>query len=292
MSINRGPTLRAQWLGEQLRMLRDAAGMNLREAGGYLQRDASTVSRFETGLYPPRPEDVEALLNLYRVTDAKRRQMLERLTRDVWQKGWWEGYSGDVFKSMVDYAWLESRAEEIRVFHPVVVPGQLQTRGYAEAVMRAADPDLPDIQIERWLELRLLRQHVVTTAKTRLTVILDEAVLRRPVGGTVVMAEQLDHLAEAARRSNVGLRVLPVEAGTHASPDGAFFIFVMPEPFPVLVCIDTPAGAIYVEHDGVDPFESRYRLLEKIALGPDESIALVSAVAEEMRRPRRRPKRD
>ncbi|MGH3737714.1 MAG: helix-turn-helix domain-containing protein [Micromonosporaceae bacterium] len=288
MSINRGPTLRAQWLGEQLRMLRDAAGLNLREVGGYLRRDASTISRFETGTYPPRMEDVEALLNFYQVTDAKRRQVLERLTRDVWQKGWWDGYSGEVFKSMIDYAWLESRAEEIRAFQPIVVPGLLQTRGYAEAVMRAADPDQPDSQIERWLELRLLRQHVVTTAKTQLSVILDEAVLRRPVGDAGVMAEQLDRLAEAAQRSNVALRVLPAEAGAHASPDGAFKVFVMPEPFPVLVCIETPAGAIYVEHDGVDPFAARYRLLEKISLGPEKSVALVSAAAEQMRRSRRR----
>lgn len=288
MSINRGPTLRAQWLGEQLRMLRDAAAMNLKEVGGYLQRDASTVSRFETGLYPPRMEDVEALLNLYRVTDAKRRDTLERLARDVWQKGWWDGYAGDVLKSMVDYAWLESRAEEIRAFHPVVVPGLLQTRGYAEAVMRAAEPEQSDSQIERLLELRMLRQHVVTTAKTRVSVILDEAVLRRPVGGAAVMAEQLDHLAETAQRSNIGLRVLPIEAGAHAAPDGAFFIFVMPDPFPALVCIETPTGGVYVEHDGVDRFVSAYHRLEQIALGPDESVALVSAVSKEMRRPRRR----
>lgn len=145
----------------------------------------------------------------------------------------------------------------------------------------------PTTQIDRWLELRLLRQHVVTTATTRVTVVVDEAVLRRPVGGRDVMADQLDHLADASQRRNVALRVLPTDAGAHAAPDGAFLIFVMPDPFPPLACVETPAGAVYVEHDAVDRFALAYRRLEEIALGADESLALVSTAAKEMRRSRR-----
>ncbi|MGH3711284.1 MAG: helix-turn-helix domain-containing protein, partial [Pseudonocardiaceae bacterium] len=106
-------TLRAQWLGQSLRELRDSTGMTLTQAGEFLQRNASTVSRFESGEYPIRRPDLMALLDLYSVSDRRKRDGLLRLSEDVWQKGWWDGYE-ELEQPFVDYVWLESRATTIR----------------------------------------------------------------------------------------------------------------------------------------------------------------------------------
>ncbi|AVH20894.1 helix-turn-helix domain-containing protein [Nocardia cyriacigeorgica] len=274
MAARPEPTLRAQWLGQQLRRYREAAGLTLKEAAAYLNRDSSTVSRFEAGLYPPRDNDVQELLTLYGVSSEPIRSSLRKLSMEVWQKGWWEGYAKDVDPSIVDYAWLEARAAEIKSFNPIVVPGLLQTPAYAEAVMRAVDPDVPDEQVDRWLEVRMLRQQTLSLPRpTQFTAILDESVLRRPVGGHRVMTEQLEHLAEVALRPNIHIRVLPERLGAHAAPDGSFKLFNMPEPYPNLACIETPAGVIYVEDDGIKRFVAAFDRLEQATLDREESIA-------------------
>ncbi|WP_067817468.1 helix-turn-helix domain-containing protein [Nocardia inohanensis] len=273
MAGRQGPTLRAQWLGQQLRRYRDEAGITLKDAAAYLKRDSSTVSRFEAGLYPPRADDVQELLTLYGVGDEQVREALRRLSLDVWQKGWWEGYAQDVDPSIIDYAWLEARASEIKSFNTVVIPGLLQTPAYAEAVIRAVDPDASDDQVDRWLEVRMIRQQVLSRPRpVQLTTILDESILRRPIGGAKVHAEQLAHLANMAERSNVVVRVLPESVGAHAAPDGSFKVFDLPDPYPTLACVETPAGVIYVEADGIARFTAAFGRLAAAALGPEESL--------------------
>lgn len=268
-----GPTLRAQWLGQLLRKYRDEADLTLREAANYLERDSSTISRFEAGLYPPREDDVQALLTLYGVSDKKTREALQKLSVEVWQKGWWEGYAQDVDPSIIDYAWLEARAGRIKSFNTVVVPGLLQTPAYAEAVIRAVDPDVADSQIDRWIEVRMIRQQVLTRPRpVAMTAVLDESVLRRPIGGPETLSEQLSHLATVAERSNIDIRILPESVGAHAAPDGSFKLFDMPEPYPDLACIETPAGVIYVEADGIGRFTGAFERLESVALTSRESL--------------------
>ncbi|BEK85604.1 helix-turn-helix domain-containing protein [Nocardia seriolae] len=276
MAGKTGPTLRSQWLGQQLRRYRDEAGMTLKEAAAYLKRDSSTVSRFEAGLYPPREDDVRELLTLYGVADGRVREALQKLSLEVWRKGWWEGYAQDIDPSIVDYAWLEARAAEIKSFNVVVVPGLLQTPAYAEAVIRAVDPDSDDAQVDRWLEVRMIRQQVLTRPRpVRLTVILDQSILRRQIGGAEVHAEQLAHLANMADRSNVTVRLLPEAIGAHAAPDGSFKIFDLPDPYPTLACVETPAGVIYVEADGIQRFTAAFDRLREVALSPDDSAAVL-----------------
>ena len=103
-----GPTLQAQWLGQQLRALRASTEMTLRQAGEYLQRDPSMVSRFETAEYPIRRGDVLALLDLYNVSEERTRDGLLRLSDDVWRKGWWDGYANTVDRQYIDLPWLEA----------------------------------------------------------------------------------------------------------------------------------------------------------------------------------------
>ncbi|MFD1536950.1 helix-turn-helix domain-containing protein [Nonomuraea guangzhouensis] len=282
MSGKRGVTLRAQWLGKHLRELRESAGLTLKEAGDYLQRDASTVSRFEAGLYPARTPDVIALLDLYGVTIPNERETLTRLSREVWQNGWWDDYSGDVSHGIVDYAWLENRAEKISSFDAFVIPGLLQTRDYMEAVIRAEDPDASSEQIERWIEFRLTRQKILTDDGPVFSTILEEYALRRMVGGPKVMRSQLAHLTGQASCPNVEVLVLPVSAGAHASPDGAFRIFELPEPYPAVAYVPTPAGSIYVEGQAAERLRVKYDRIHRDSLDAKDSLELIAAVADSL----------
>jgi transcriptional regulator with XRE-family HTH domain len=284
MIARRGPTLRAQLLGQQLRQLREEARLTLKEVAEYVQRDSSTVSRFEAGILPARVPEVLAYLDLCGIDDSRRREALKRLSQDVFQKGWWDGYADEVAGSLVDRIWLESRAQEIRTFQVVVIPGLLQTRDYAEAIIRTADPDAPEEQIQRWVDIRITRQQLLTQDEPiRLVAILDEAVLRRKVGGSKVMRTQLDHLVDAAGRPHVEILVLPADAGAHASPEGSFEVFEMPEPYSDFGYLQTPGGEIYVEAAAVERLASAYDRLRGMALGRKDALAFIASVAKGMK---------
>jgi hypothetical protein len=269
-----------QWLGKQLRELREAAKLTLREAGHHVQRDAATISRMEVGLVPARTPDVVALLNLYGVSSGSKRDGLERLSRDVWQKGWWDRYAVATLGPMLDHAWLEARARRIRSYDAMVVPGLLQTRDYAAAVITAADPAAPREHLDHWLEFRMDRQRVLDAEPDpRVEILLDEAVLHRLIGGAEVMRGQLLRLAEAAERPNVTVRVVPFGAGAHASPEGPFVIFDMPEPYPDVVYVETRGGSYYTEAASADGFVRAYDSLRTVALIPDVSARFIRDAA-------------
>ncbi len=256
--------------------------MSLKKSATYLQRDPSTVSRFESGEYPIRRPDLLALLDLYRLDDDSLRQTLLKVGDEVWQTGWWDGYAEHVPGALLDLSWLEERALRIRSFDPLVIPGLLQTREYARSVIAAGAPAASAEQFERWVEFRMARQQVLAREDPlRLAVLVDEAVLRRPAGAAEVMYAQLDRLLETAAWPNVEVRVLPLRAGVHASPEGSFRLVEMPEPYSDIVHVSTPAGAIYVESDGVRQFEETYHRLYETALDPDASAALISDVMDD-----------
>jgi transcriptional regulator with XRE-family HTH domain len=280
--MRQGPTLRAQWLGQQIRELRESAGITLRQAAEYLERDPSTVSRFESAEYPTRRADLMALLDFYGVSDQRRRDGLLTLREEVWRKGWWDGYADAVDRRFIDYVWLESRAQEIRSYDGILLPGLLQTRRYAEAAIRAADPDATDEQVSRYAELRMTRQQVLDSDHScQLHAVLDEALLRRTVGCAGTMRQQVEHLLTCAQRSNVEIRVLPFTVGAHASPAGAFKVFTMADPYPDVAYAETLAGAVYVETPGAERFTEAYDRIRGLTLSPYESVEMISAAAEE-----------
>jgi transcriptional regulator with XRE-family HTH domain len=276
-------TLRAQWLGQSLRELRDSTGMTLVQAGEFLQRNAATVSRFESGEYPIRRPDLMALLDLYGVSDRRKRDGLLRLSEDVWQKGWWDGYEPDVERQFVDFVWLESRATEIRSFDPLLVTGLLQTREYAEAVITAAEWEAEPAQIARWVQLRMDRQAVLhQETPPRLTAIIDEFVLRREIGGPGVLRGQLAHLLATAVLPHVDLRVLPASIGAHAGHSGYFLVFSIAEPDMDVGFAETVGGAVYVEPPDSERFVRVYNRLLNSALGPAESAEFIRALGEDL----------
>jgi transcriptional regulator with XRE-family HTH domain len=275
------PTLRAQWLGQSLRELRDANGMTLARAADFLQRNASTVSRFESGEYPIRRPDLMALLDLYGVSDRRKRDGLLRLSEEVWQKGWWDSYE-ELEQPFGDYIWLESRATTSRCFDTTFIPGLLQTRLYAHAVITAVDQGAGPDQIARWVQVRMDRQAVLYQKRPpRLTAIIDESALRRIIGGPATTAHQLTHLLTCAELPHVDIRVLPANLGAPPSAS-SFQIFTTAEPDLDIGYTETLGGAVYVEPPDSARFIRVYNRLLDSALGPVESVKLIRAIGEDL----------
>ncbi|MGQ0777465.1 MAG: helix-turn-helix domain-containing protein [Pseudonocardiales bacterium] len=280
-----GPTLRAQWLGQQLRALRESAGMTLRQAGDYLQRDQSMLSRFETAVHPIRRGDVMALLDLYGVSDNRTRDGLIQLSDDVWRKGWWDDYTSTVGRQYIDMVWLEARAARLRTYAAMLVPGLLQTREYAETLIRnVATTDTPEEEIETGIELRMTRQQLLRGDQpVDFAAVVDESVLHRIIGSPEVLHRQLTVLLEAAERPNVEVRVLPLRRGAHAGLDGSFWLYEMPDPYPDVACIYLLGGRLYVEEDvSVARYQQAYHQLSAAALNSKGSAALIMAAMKEL----------
>ncbi len=276
-------TLRAQWLGQQLREMRESAGLTLKDVGDYINRNASTVSRLESGVVAARVPEVLAYLDICGVDDGRRRADLTTMAKDVWQKGWWDGFAADVVGSLIDWIWLESRATEIYSFDVAVLPGLLQTRAYAEAIIRAVDIDATEEQINRYVEIRLARQRRLDGDEpVKLSAIIDEGALRRTVGGPTVMRAQLEHLSTMAVRSHIELLVLPSAAGEHPSPEGSFNLFQMRPPYPLAGCIWTPAGNIVIEDGMAESLLRTYDRLRGLALPAQTGLALVSELIDQL----------
>ncbi len=259
--------------------------MTLKQAGEYLQRDGSMVSRFETAEYPIRRGGVLALLDLFGVSEERTREGLLQLSDDVWRKGWWDDYASTVGRRYTDLLWLQSRAERLRTYAAMLVPGLLQTREYAETLIRnSATPDTSEEQIERMIELRMTRQQMLGgDTPVSFAAVVDESVLRRVIGGSDVLRGQLNKLLEVAERPNVEVRILPLLRGEHAGLDGGFWLYEMPSLYPDVTGVESLAGQLYVEEDAaVDRFQQAYAQLSAAALDGKESAALIVATAKEL----------
>lgn len=278
------PSLRSQWLGKILRDLRKSRGHTLNEAGEFIQRDGTVLSRYENGEYPIRRSDVIALLTFYGVSDESFRAGVMQLCDDMWRAGWWDPHRDDFGKDFINVPWLESRSVQICEYQALVLHGLLQTRGYAQAVIHSAEKDSSgQEQIARWLDLRMERQKVLAGEEpTQFRAVLEEHVLRRPMGGPEVMREQLQHLIEIGEREKVEVRIMPTSHGPHTGHLGSFTLFAMPYQLPSVAYVESLGGALYVESPGVERFQHAWDDLWKSALDAPSSTALIKSVLEEI----------
>jgi len=236
-------------LGAQLRRLREASRISRADAGHVIRASGSKMSRLETGRVGFRDRDMSDLLTLYGVTGEEERSALLELARQANARGWWHDCSDIVPGWFEAYLGLEEAATVIRAYQDQFVHGLLQTEGYARAVTLLGHAGAPAGEVERRVSLRMARQAVLTRQQPpRMWVVLDEAVLRRPVGGTEVMRGQVRHLIEATALPNVTVQVIPFGAGGHAAAGGAFSIlrFGAPE-LPDLVYIEQLTSALYLD---------------------------------------------
>ncbi len=282
MNSRRGsPTLRRRQLGMQLRRLRETAGITIDQVAEKLECSASKISRIETGQTGVTPRDVHQLIVIYGVPEDGA-DLLLRFAREARQKGWWQLY-GTVLTSA--YVGLESAADAVRSYEALVVPGLLQTEGYARAMIEGGRPDLDAAEVEKRVRVRTNRQSLLSQDDPLdLWIVLDEAVLHRPVGGRVVMREQLGHLVEAASLPSVTLQVLPFAAGAHAGMDGTFTILLYSESEGKnLVFVSNAAGGLFLEKDEeLERYSFVFDHLRASALAPDEAVSLIAGMAKEL----------
>ncbi|MEV0567352.1 helix-turn-helix transcriptional regulator [Dactylosporangium sp. NPDC049742] len=281
MASRRGsPTLRRRQLGMELRRLREAAHVTIDHVAERLECSGSKISRIETGQTGVTPRDVRDMLDIYGVEPQYAEQLL-KIAREARQKGWWQLY-GDVLTGA--YVGLEAAADHIRSYEALVVPGLLQTEEYAQAMIHAARPDISVTEVEKRVRVRMSRQSLVTQDDPiDLWVVLDEAVLRRPVGGRAVMRRQLEHLGTAAGWPNVTLQILPFSAGAHAGMDGTFTMLLYDESAGQnFVFASNAAGGLFLEKDDeLQRYGFIFDYLRANALRPDESVSMIVKLAKE-----------
>jgi transcriptional regulator with XRE-family HTH domain len=270
-----GPTVRRILVGAQLRRLREARGITREDAGYVIRGSGSKISRLELGRVSFKERDVSDLLTHYGVTEPEQRQALLLLARDANAPGWWHNYDDVMAQWFETYVGLEEAASLIRTYEVQFVPGLLQTEDYARAVTVAGRPDLTADEIERRVHLRMARQQILTRSNApKVWAVVDEAALRRPIGGSRVMRAQIRRLQELTDTTHVTVQVMPFRFGGHAAECGAFSILRFPEPdLPDVVYLEQLVSALYLDRlDQVDPYRQIFDRLILDSQPPELSI--------------------
>ncbi|WP_327006857.1 helix-turn-helix domain-containing protein [Dactylosporangium sp. NBC_01737] len=289
MTDSAGSSVPRRQLGRLLKEAREKAGVTAPAAAAEIEVGRSKIYRIEAGESPLKRVEVLALAGLYGV-DATMTEVLVALAAETKAQGWWASFDGAMPDWFELYVSLEAAASELRQYDPTIVPGLLQTEDYAAAVFRA-NPDHTDEKIARLVTLRLERQRLLARRAPRppaLDVILDEAVLRRPIADRAGMQGQLLRLAEASDAKNVHVRVLPFTAGPHrASQSGPFVILDFraegPRPAePTTVYGEGLTGAVYLDkRSEIETYENAWNALDDLALNVEDSRELMRTLAKE-----------
>ncbi|OJF14916.1 helix-turn-helix domain-containing protein [Couchioplanes caeruleus] len=280
MNPRRSPTIRRRRLGAELRRYRDAAGVTIEVVADRLGCSPSKVSRIETGHTSATPRDVKDMLDIYGINGAESDELVQ-ISREARQKGWWHPFSTVLTGA---YVGLEAAAKSIRAYEQQVVPGLLQTDRYAIAMIRSARLGDSEQEIEQRVRVRMARQALlIQDDPIDLWVVLDEAVLSRPVGGDEVMRDQLLRLAEMTELPNVTLQILPFAVGAHAGMDGTFAILDFPDAEdPNVVFAENATGGLFLEKtDELRKYNSIFDTIQATALSPEESKNMIVMLAEE-----------
>jgi transcriptional regulator with XRE-family HTH domain len=279
-----GPTVLRRLLGAQLRRLRERQGITREEAGYAIRASGSKMSRLELGRVGFKERDVADLLTLYGVTDDTDRDTLLALAQDANSPGWWHRY-GDILPGWFEtYVGLEEAAALVRTYEVQFIPGLLQTEEYARAVISLGNSAAPPEEIEQRVSLRITRQKLLTRGDApRLWAVVDEAALRRPIGGRDVMRGQIQRLIEATKLPGVILQVLPFRVGGHTAEAGAFTILRYPESdLPDVVYVEQLTSALYLDRrDDVDAYMEAMERLCVVSAPPDNTAEILSRILQE-----------
>jgi hypothetical protein len=274
------PTVRGRRLIREVERLRHDSGLSMEATAKQLGWSTSKLYRLENGRSRIGTDDLEDMLDLYGIR-SPRREALIQLGRDARRRGWWTAY-GDIFTG--SFIAMEAEASSIRI-NAHVVPGILQTPAYAHEMITRTRPAITAEDAHRRVTARTARQDALFSRPQppQVHVIVDEAALRRQVGGPPVMVPQLAGLAEAADRPEVVMQVIPFMAGATAGMDGHFVILAFPDPEdPPVAYVEGLMGDVYVEAaDDVDRFSLAWTALATQALDPAESAAMIHSIAKE-----------
>lgn len=288
------PTVRRRRLAAELRQLREAKGRSGESVANALRWSPSKISRYERAKTGLRPKEVERLLDYYAVGGAHR-EMLLALAQDASQKGWWEEYTDSLDEDYQQFIGLEHEATSVAIWHVDVVPGLLQTEGYARHIIGSYDrvePTAPS-QVTRLVRVRMRRQQILERAALKISVVLDQSVLLRRIAPDLVMYEQLQRLAKECERPNLDMRILPLD-GLHTVIGESFVVFgfeaggdaVLQD---VVSTEQMRSGFILEGERETHLHRVAFRTLTEAALNPDDSKQLILDTAESHWTGRRHP---
>ncbi|MGF7236657.1 MAG: helix-turn-helix domain-containing protein [Frankia sp.] len=279
-----GPTVRRMLLGSQLRRLREERGITREEAGYSIRASESKISRLELGRVSFKERDVADLLSLYGLNSDAERQPLLSLVREANTPGWWHSFTDVLPNWFQPYIGLEEAASLIRTYELQFVPGLLQTEEYARAVILDGNKSADQDTIERRVGVRMNRQLILTRPDgPKLWVVVDEAALRRPIGGPRVLRGQLEHLISLCDQPSLTLQVMPFRFGGHAAEGGAFSILRFPEAdLSDVVYLEHLVSAIYLDkREEVERYMEAMNRLSVDSVPPDRTADALHSIVKE-----------
>jgi transcriptional regulator with XRE-family HTH domain len=274
MPERRVPSVRARQLARALRRLRELDGRTGEEIAALLDWSNAKISRIETASTAIKVTDLRRLLAVYEVPEDQVEELSE-LARSAGKRGWWDAYKG-IDETYQTYIGLENEASALHCYSPLAIHGLLQTEAYAREIIDVVV--LPPGEVERRVQIRLRRQQRLLDDSNSLELwaVLDEAAIRRQVGGTETMTAQLERLLEIGTSRNVTIQVLPFSAGAHPATWGPFIILKFPYQGDDVVYVELMESALYIENE-TDVFKHTlaFDVLRGLALSPEDSVRLI-----------------
>ncbi|WP_078871596.1 helix-turn-helix domain-containing protein [Streptomyces caatingaensis] len=284
MASSVNPTVRRRRLGQELRKLRELKGMTAEEVAERLLVSQSKISRLENGRRSISQRDVRDLCGVYGVEDHRIVDSLMQMAKESRQQGWWHAF-GDIPYSV--YIGLETDAASLRIYEASVVPGILQTPGYATAVTEGSWPEATAAEIERRVQVRMRRQERITDPDNplRLWAVIDESAVRRIVGTRATMCEQLEHLVQLSLQPYITVQILPFDVGAHPGMYGKFCILEFHDPQDAsTVYLEGITSDLYLEKPSdVQVYSVMYEHLRMQALNAEQTRRFLLSAADEYR---------
>ncbi|MGO8891280.1 MAG: helix-turn-helix domain-containing protein [Streptosporangiaceae bacterium] len=274
------PTVRQRELGKRLRELRGQHDLTVEDVAEKLLCSATKVSRLETGVRRPSLRDVRDLCVLYGVDEATSTELMS-LARGAREQGWWTQYED---LKLDPYIGLEQDAVAITCYSMYYMPALLQTEDYARTIIKAIAPKIDPAIHQQRVEVRMRRQGLLDTAnRPRYRVLLDEAALRRRVGGPAVMAAQFDKVLDAARQGKAAVQVIPFDVGEYAAVDAYFVLLDFDEESNLspVVFIEGLTANQYIERKAdIARYREAIESLRDSALSLRDSLSLLQELRE------------
>jgi transcriptional regulator with XRE-family HTH domain len=263
----------------ELRTLRIAARFSRAEVSQAVGMSVSKIGRVETAESSIYLDDLEKLLDLYRVTSARRVEVLD-LARHAEERGWLRMLgntkSSEDWQTWIDF---ESEASVLLHYQPLIIPGLLQTADYARAIIRSTGTDLTDTDIDVLVSSRIARQGLLSKANpVKLHALIEEAVLSRPLPDADIWARQLRHLVESAAHPNITIQILPTKVGPHPGLNGPFIVMEYDEE-PTLVWLENKISSLLLDElDQIEIYTRTWNDLCALACNPEKSSELISTM--------------
>lgn len=281
VASEQGSTVPRRRLGRELRRLRESAQLTIEAVMKDLEWSRQKIWRIERGDSAMRMLDVEAMCKIYGAPEEMT-EALKALAKETKAKGWYHSFGDVIPKWFIIYIDLEDTAVALNEYKSELVPGLAQTRDYARGIYNTS-VTLTPAEIERSVDVRLGRQKILNKPNLNLTWILNEAVIRRPVGGAAAMAHQLNHLAVLSEQPNLSILVVPFDVGAHSGMTGSFTLFDFPKDTePATVHVEGLTGDLYLDkRKEIEPYRTLVESMKVAALSEKKSRDLMSSVAKE-----------